>query len=201
MYISFIKPLFDRLIALFLLILLSPIMVILGILLWLNLGENPLFVQKRAGYRCQVFDVIKFKTMTSDKHENSILLEDSLRLTRFGKFIRSLSLDELPQLINVLCGQMSLIGPRPFLSEYLEIYTNGELRRHDVRPGITGWAQTNGRNNLSWKQKFKLDLYYVDNISLNLDIKIALMTIMKVLTRESTSLDGSATTEKYNGYN
>jgi len=201
MYISFIKPLFDRLIALFLLVLLSPVMVILGMLLWVNLGENPLFFQKRAGYRCQVFDVIKFRTMTSNKNENSILLKDSQRLTRFGKFIRGSSLDELPQLINVLCGQMSLIGPRPFMSEYLEIYTNEELHRHDVRPGITGWAQTNGRNNLSWKQKFKLDLYYVDNISLNLDIKIALMTIMKVLTRESANLDGCVTTEKYNGCN
>jgi undecaprenyl phosphate N,N'-diacetylbacillosamine 1-phosphate transferase len=201
MYISFIKPLLDRIIALFLLILLSPLMVILSMLLWLSLGGAPLFFQKRAGFRCQVFDVIKFRTMTNDKNENGILLKDSLRLTRFGKFIRGLSLDELPQLINVLCGQMSLIGPRPFMSEYLDIYTNEELHRHDVRPGITGWAQIKGRNNLSWKQKFKLDLYYVDNISLNLDIKIALMTIMKVLIRDSVNQDGSETMEKYNGYN
>ena len=201
MYVSLLKPLIDRLAALILLLMLMPVMIAVTLILAFDLRTSPFFFQTRGGYKNRIFKVMKFKTMTDERDANGELKSDAERLTKMGKTVRALSLDELPQLFNVLLGQMSLIGPRPLMSEYLSIYTSEELRRHNVKPGITGWAQVNGRNSLNWKQKFKLDLYYVDNQSLMLDIKIALLTVIKVIKRDSVSQQGAATMEKYNGSN
>ena len=196
MYIK-LKRFFDIILSAFILLLLSPIF----ILLYLNVQRNPFFLQVRAGLGGLPFKVIKFKTMSDEVDDLGNLLPDFQRLTKLGKFIRKYSIDELPQLINVLKGDMSLIGPRPFLYEYMDIYSVDELRRHDVRPGISGWAQVNGRNNLSWKKKFKLDLYYVENVSFLLDLKIIILTLCKILNKNDIDQSENNTMEKYNGKN
>ncbi|MFT4851137.1 MAG: undecaprenyl phosphate N,N'-diacetylbacillosamine 1-phosphate transferase [Sediminicola sp.] len=196
-----LKRFIDIILSFIGILFLSPMLLIISCILVIHLRGMPIFFQKRLGYKNKVFYVLKFKTMTNEKEINGELKSDAERLTSLGKVIRNLSLDELPQLVNVFLGHMSIIGPRPFLAEYFEIYTDEELKRHNVRPGITGWAQVNGRNNLTWKEKFKLDLYYINNISLSLDVKILLLTIKKVLNRESVSKVGHITMEKYNGKN
>jgi hypothetical protein len=159
------------------------------------------FMQERLGLNNKIFWVLKFQTMTEERDLQGNLLPDKERLTRFGKYIRATSLDELPQLINVLRGSMSLVGPRPLLPQYLPLYSQMQIRRHEVRPGITGWAQVNGRNNISWGKKFELDVWYVDHLSFWLDMKIIFLTIGKVLKRDGVSKEGMATTEPFNGYN
>ncbi|MBZ4644090.1 MAG: sugar transferase [Deferribacteraceae bacterium] len=201
MYKNFLKPLFDRMLALVLLILFLPIMLIVGILIYLWDSRPILFIQERPGYKGKIFKIYKFRTMTNEKDENGNLLPDELRLKGIGKFIRSLSLDELPQLFNVLKGDMSFVGPRPLLIEYLPLYNERQKKRHDVKPGITGLAQVMGRNALTWKEKFEYDIYYVENLSFWLDLKIILLTIWKVLKKEGISQEGRATMEKFNGNN
>ena len=172
--------------------------------LWLhfaNKGAGAFFLQERPGKDAKIFKVIKFKTMTDERDADGNLLPDAERLTKVGKFVRSTSIDELPQLINILKGDMSFIGPRPLLPEYLPLYTPEQNRRHEVRPGITGLAQVNGRNNISWKQKFEYDVWYVDHLSFLLDVKIILKSIKKVLFREDINKDGLVTTVAFNGYN
>jgi len=193
------KRLFDIVISALLLILLSPVFLVLSILVRLTLGPPVLFRQVRPGFRGRPFTMYKFRTMTNERDEQGRLLPDEQRLTRLGRFLRSTSLDELPELFNVLKGDMSLVGPRPLLMEYLPLYTAEQARRHEVRPGITGWAQVNGRNAISWEEKFKLDDWYVDNWSFWLDIRILLMTLWKVIIREGISQDGHATTEYFKG--
>jgi undecaprenyl phosphate N,N'-diacetylbacillosamine 1-phosphate transferase len=161
----------------------------------------PLFLQERPGKNNRIFKVIKFRTMNNRRDQDGILLSDQVRLTTVGKFVRSTSLDELPQLFNVLKGEMSLIGPRPLLVKYLPLYSETQSRRHEVRPGITGWAQVNGRNAIAWNQKFELDVWYVDNVSATLDFKILILTLKKVLIREGISSDTSATMEPFRGNN
>lgn len=202
MYKSFFKRFFDFTLVLCVLSIIWP--VILFITIWLhftNKGSGVFFTQERPGKRGKIFKIIKFKTMTDERDCNGILLPDAQRLTKIGKFIRSTSLDELPQLINVLKGDMALIGPRPLLPKYLPLYSKEQARRHEVRPGITGWAQVNGRNAISWKKKFELDVWYVDNISLILDLKIVFLTIKKVFIREGISSANSVTAEPFNGHN
>ncbi len=204
MYNNYIKRIIDFLISLIALIVLSPVFVIIILILWAYNGkEGAFFLQDRPGKRGKPFKVIKFKTMNGKRNYEGNLLPDLQRITPFGAFVRKTSLDEIPQLINVLMGDMALIGPRPLLMQYLSLYSEEQMRRHDVRPGITGWAQVNGRNNLSWTEKFKLDVWYVDNLSLALDIKIILLTILKVFKRESINNAKSTqfTTECFNGYN
>ncbi|MDB1921728.1 sugar transferase [Clostridium tertium] len=196
-----IKRLIDIIISISGLVILSPIILILIILVYFKLGYPVFFVQERVGKNNKVFKMIKFRTMKDDKDKKGQLLSDEERLTSFGKKLRSLSLDELPELINILKGDMSIVGPRPLLKEYLPIYNKEQLRRHNVLPGLTGWAQINGRNAISWTEKFKLDVWYVDNWSLLLDVKIFFLTIFKVLKREGISQDGNATMEKFNGKN
>ena len=199
MYKNYLKRLFDFLAALFGLILLSPIFLVVMIGLYFANQGKPFFFQKRPGKNEKIFSIVKFKTMNDKKDENGNLLSDSERLTKIGSFVRKTSLDEIPQLINVLKGDMSLIGPRPLLIQYLPLYDEIQKRRHEVCPGITGWAQINGRNAISWKQKFEYDIWYVDNISLLLDIKILFLTIKKVFVREGISQDGQATAEEFKG--
>lgn len=204
MYKNFVKRFIDFWIALIALICLSPIL--LTITVWLhfaNKGAGAFFLQERPGKNAKIFKVIKFKTMTDEKDADGNLLPSELRLTNVGKIVRSLSLDELPQLINVLKGDMALIGPRPLLVRYLSLYSKEQARRHEVRPGITGWAQCHGRNAISWTEKFNLDVWYVDHISLWTDMKVILITIKKVLIREG--IDGksaaNAINEPFNGIN
>lgn len=202
MYKNLFKRLFDFLISLVVLICISPILLIVAV--WLhfaNKGAGVLFFQERPGYHGKIFKVIKFKTMTDERDVNNELLPDENRLTPVGRFIRSTSIDELPQFINVLKGDMSLIGPRPLLVQYLSLYSEEQMRRHDVRPGITGWAQCHGRNAISWTEKFKLDVWYVDHISLKTDLKIIWYTIKTILKREGISHEGMATMEDFNGNN
>jgi len=200
MYRRFFKRLFDFMIALVGLIILSPLLLILWIGLSIaNKGAGAFFLQERPGKDEKIFKVIKFKTMNDRRDENGNLLPDNERLTTIGRWIRSLSLDEIPQLINVLKGDMSLIGPRPLLVQYLPLYDEVQRRRHEVRPGMTGWAQVNGRNAISWQEKFEHDVWYVDHLSLSLDIKILLKTIEKVFKREGISSQKSATMEPFNG--
>lgn len=202
MYKCFFKRIIDFFIVLFALLIIWPILLLITV--WLhfaNKGAGAFFTQKRPGKNNKIFKVIKFKTMTDERDNKGNLLPDEVRLTKVGKFIRSTSLDEIPQLINVLKGDMALIGPRPLLPEYLSLYTPEQARRHEVRPGITGWAQVNGRNDIPWKKKFELDVWYVDHCSFILDLKIVFMTIKKVLIREGISKEGQATTEKFNGNN
>lgn len=194
-----LKSLFDKTLALFLIILFSPIYIVVGLLIWWKMGRPILFRQKRPGYKEKIFGIYKFRTMTNEKDINGDLLPDEQRLVGIGKFIRSVSLDELPQLFNVLKGEMSFVGPRPLLIEYLPLYNTEQKRRHDVLPGITGWAQVNGRNAISWEQKFELDAWYVDNQSFWLDIKILWMTFLKVVKRSDISSDTSVTMEKFRG--
>ncbi len=181
------------------LILLSPVMLVLAVLIRLRLGSPVLFVQQRPGLHGKPFLMYKFRTMTDARDAQGNLLPDDQRLTAFGKFLRSTSLDELPELINVLKGEMSLVGPRPLLMEYLALYTPEQARRHEVRPGITGWAQINGRNAVGWSEKFRLDVYYVDNISLMLDLKILLVTLRKVVRRDGISAKQHVTMPRYMG--
>lgn len=201
MYRNFLKRLIDILGALFLLILTSPIIIATALFIYFKVSRDIIFTQERPGLNEKIFKIYKFKTMSDERDENGNLLPDEQRLGKFGKLIRSLSLDELPQLFNVLKGDMSFIGPRPLLVEYLPIYNETQKHRHDVRPGITGLAQVNGRNAISWEKKFEYDVYYAKNLSFMLDLKIALQTIEKVLKRSGVSKEGQATTEKFNGKN
>lgn len=202
MYKHFFKRLIDFSIALVALSLIWPFLLIVTI--WLhfaNKGAGVFFYQERPGKDGKIFKVIKFKTMTDERNANGELLPDADRLTKVGSFVRSTSIDELPQLINVLKGDMSLIGPRPLLPQYLPLYSSEQARRHEVRPGITGWAQCNGRNAISWAKKFELDVWYVDNCSLCQDVKIIFLTIKKVIVRDGISQEGQATMEAFNGHN
>ncbi|WP_407374833.1 sugar transferase [Methanobrevibacter sp.] len=202
MYRKLFKLIFDLIFSGCALVLASPIILILWICLTIvNKESGAFFSQQRPGKNAKIFKVIKFKTMTDQKDSEGNLLPDEKRLTKVGKFIRSTSLDELPQLWNVVKGDMSLIGPRPLLPEYLPLYDESQKRRHEVRPGITGWAQVNGRNTISWKQKFEYDIYYVDNMSFILDLKIIYLTIKKVFIREGINSATSATMETFNGKN
>ena len=202
MYKNFFKRVIDFTIVFIALSIIWPILLLITI--WLhfaNKGAGAFFTQDRPGKDGKIFKVIKYKTMTDERDENGNLLPDAQRLTKVGKFVRSTSIDELPQLINVLKGDMSLIGPRPLLVQYLPLYSKEQARRHEVRPGITGWAQCNGRNAISWTKKFELDVWYVDNCTLWTDIKIIWITIMKVLKRADISQEGQATMEVFNGNN
>lgn len=201
MYRAFFKRFFDVLGALTLIFLTLPIMAAVWALIKFKLKTDPIFTQDRPGRHGKIFKIYKFKSMSDERDENGELLSDELRLTDFGKKLRSLSLDELPQLFNVLKGDMSFIGPRPLLIEYLPLYSAEQAKRHDVRPGITGLAQINGRNAISWEEKFKFDTFYAENLSLKMDVKIALLTIKKVIKKEGVSKEGMATTEKFNGAN
>ena len=202
MYKHFFKRLFDFWISFIALICISPILIVVTI--WLhfaNKGAGAFFTQERPGKDCKIFKVIKFKTMTDERGDDGKLLPDAVRLTKVGKFVRSTSIDELPQLINVLKGDMALIGPRPLLVKYLPLYSAEQMRRHEVRPGISGWAQCHGRNAISWTEKFKLDVWYVDHCTLWTDLQVIWITIMKVLKRADISEDGQATMEPFNGSN
>ena len=199
MYKFIFKPFIDWLIALTGLILLSPILLIITIGLLIANRGNPFFIQSRPGKKAKLFNIIKFKTMNDNKDFHGNLLKDEIRLTKVGKFVRKISLDEIPQLINVLKGEMSIIGPRPLLPEYLSLYNDEQKQRHDVKPGITGWAQVNGRNAISWQQKFNYDIYYVNNLSLLLDIKIIYLTFEKVFKQEGITAENSVSAEVFKG--
>ncbi|WP_449038453.1 sugar transferase [Parabacteroides goldsteinii] len=202
MYKHFFKRLIDFIIVFCVLVVIWPILLV--VTLWLhfaNKGTGAFFMQERPGKGGKVFKVIKFKTMTDERDADGNLLPDADRLTNVGRFVRSTSIDELPQLINVLKGDMALIGPRPLLVQYLPLYSKEQARRHDVRPGITGWAQVNGRNAISWTKKFELDVWYVDHCSFLLDVKIIFLTIKKVFVREGISQEGQATMEFFTGNN
>lgn len=202
MYKLFFKRFIDFWIALIALICISPILIVVTI--WLhfaNKGAGAFFFQERPGKDAKLFKVVKFKTMTDERDANGKLLPDKDRLTKVGKLVRSTSIDELPQLFNVLKGDMALIGPRPLLIQYLPLYSKEQARRHEVRPGISGWAQCHGRNNISWTEKFRLDVWYVDHVSLWTDLKVIWITVMKVLKRADISQEGQATMEAFNGHN
>lgn len=202
MYRKYLKRWLDFVIVLCVLAVIWPILLL--ITLWLhfaNKGAGAFFTQERPGRNGKIFKVIKFKTMTDERYADGNLLPDAERLTPVGRFVRSTSIDELPQLINVLKGDMALIGPRPLLVQYLPLYSKEQARRHEVRPGITGWAQCHGRNSISWTEKFKLDVWYVDHCSLITDIKVIFITIKKVLLRDGISQEGQATMELFNGNN
>ncbi|MEO8473853.1 MAG: sugar transferase [Chryseolinea sp.] len=199
MYVALIKPLFDKLFSLLILLIAFPILLLAIILLYVVNNGKVWFTQQRPGKDGAIFTVIKFRTMTDARDANGNLLADEKRLTPIGKFIRKTSIDEIPQLLNVLSGNMSFVGPRPLLIEYLGLYNQEQRRRHDVKPGITGWAQVNGRNTVQWPQRFAYDVWYVDNISFWLDIKILFMTFIKVLKAEGISSTTSVTMEKFNG--
>ena len=202
MYKHFFKRFFDFWISLIAVICISPLLLIVTVWLYLaNKGAGAFFTQERPGKNAKIFKVIKFKTMTDERDAEGRLLPDAQRLTRVGKFVRSTSIDELPQLINVLKGDMALIGPRPLLVQYLPLYSQEQARRNEVRPGISGWAQCHGRNAISWTEKFKLDIWYVDHVSLWTDIKVIRITIMKVLKRADINEAGQATMEAFNGQN
>lgn len=204
MYRHYFKRVFDFCISLVALIIISPILMVIAI--WLhfaNKGAGAFFFQERPGKDAKIFKVIKFKTMTDERDAEGNLLPDEQRLTKVGKFVRSTSIDELPQLINVLKGDMALIGPRPLLPQYLPLYSKEQARRHEVRPGISGWAQCHGRNAISWTEKFKLDVWYVDHVSLITDLKVIFITIKKVLFKEDINQVGGewATMDPFNGHN
>jgi sugar transferase EpsL len=193
------KRLFDTVAALVGLIVISPLLLVLALLIRVNLGSPVLFRQQRPGLHGKPFMMYKFRSMTDERDDQGDLLPDSVRLTRFGRILRSTSLDELPELLNVLRGEMSLVGPRPLLMEYLPLYSREQFRRHDVRPGITGWAQVNGRNALSWQTKFALDVWYVDHRTFLLDMRILFLTILKIFKREGISASGEVTMTKFTG--
>ena len=202
MYVHLVKRLIDFIIVFCALMIIWPILLLISI--WLHFANKEagvFFTQERPGKSGKIFKVIKFKTMTDERDADGNLLPDEKRLTKIGKFIRSISIDELPQLINVLKGDMALIGPRPLLPQYLPLYSKEQARRHEVRPGITGWAQVNGRNAISWTKKFELDVWYVDHCSFLLDLKIIFLTIKKVFVREGISSDTSVTMEAFTGNN
>jgi lipopolysaccharide/colanic/teichoic acid biosynthesis glycosyltransferase len=196
-----IKRIFDVLVSFITLILLSPVFIIIGFIIYIKLGSPIFFIHKRPGKNEKVFKMIKFRSMKDKRDENGNQLPDDQRMTKFGRILRSTSLDEIPELINVLKGDMSLVGPRPLIIEYLPIYNEKQSKRHDVLPGITGWAQINGRNSITWGQKFELDIWYIEHWSLWLDLKILLMTIKKVLIREGINSTASVTMEMFNGRN
>lgn len=199
MYKFFIKRILEFTIALLALFMLLPIFLTISILVLLKMGTPIFFIQSRPGLNGKTFKMYKFRTMTNKCDKNGKLLEDKDRLSNFGSFLRSTSLDELPTLWNVLCGNMSLVGPRPLLIEYLPLYSKNQARRHEVRPGITGWAQVNGRNAISWNEKFELDTWYVENQSFALDMKIILLTLKKVIKRDGISHNNHVTMEKFKG--
>jgi len=194
-----LKVVFDLLLATILIVLLSPLYIVVSILIFLKMGYPILFRQERPGLKGNIFGIYKFRTMTNEKDENGELLSDEKRLVGIGKFIRSTSLDELPQIFNVLKGEMSFVGPRPLLVEYLPLYNERQKKRHSVKPGITGWAQVNGRNAITWEQKFEYDVWYVENQSFILDMKILWMTFLKVIKRHDISSSTSVTMEKFKG--
>ncbi|WP_075995651.1 sugar transferase [Salaquimonas pukyongi] len=193
------KRLFDIAVSSLMLVVLAPVMAAIGAMIWINMGRPVLFAQVRPGLNGTPFKMLKFRTMTNEKDRQNNLLVDGKRLTRLGKWLRANSLDELPELWNVLKGEMSLVGPRPLLMEYLPLYNQRQMRRHEVRPGITGWAQVNGRNAISWEEKFELDIWYVDNRSFLLDLKIIVLTILRVFSRKGISADGEATMPRFRG--
>jgi len=195
------KRIFDFAVALLVLVIFGPAMVFVAVLIRRRLGRPVLFRQRRPGLHGQPFEMLKFRTMRDARDAQGHLLPDEQRMTPFGQFLRSASIDELPELINVLKGEMSLVGPRPLLMEYLPLYSETQKRRHDVRPGVTGWAQINGRNAISWQKKFELDVWYVQNQSLWLDLKILFLTFWKVIKRSDISQAGQATVEPFNGNN
>ena len=202
MYKKYLKRWLDFVIVLCVLLVIWPILLVIAV--WLhfaNKGAGAFFTQERPGKDGRIFKVIKFKSMTDERDREGRLLPDAERLTKVGRFIRSTSLDELPQLLNVLKGDMALVGPRPLLPEYLPLYNKEQARRHEVRPGITGWAQTHGRNAISWGEKFKLDVWYVDHVSFRMDLKVVFLTVKKVFAREGISQEGQATMERFNGKN
>jgi sugar transferase EpsL len=194
-----IKRIFDTLISFFALIVLSPVLLLISIMVINKFGWPVFFTQTRPGYKGKPFKIIKFRTMTNEKDENGELLSEELRITPFGMWLRSTSLDELPELVNVLKGEMSIVGPRPLLMEYLPLYDSYQKRRMDLKPGITGWAQVNGRNAIPWPEKFKMDIWYVDNQSLWLDIKIIFLTLKKVVSREGISHENEVSMPKFKG--
>lgn len=196
-----IKRFFDFSIALLALFLLLPVLILVSCMILILIGRPILFVQKRPGRHGKTFNMFKFRTMTNALDASGRLLADSERMTRFGQFLRSTSLDELPELLNVLKGDMSLVGPRPLLIDYLPLYSERQSRRHEVRPGISGWAQVNGRNALSWEEKFELDVWYVENRTLWLDLKILILTVWRVIKRDGISQDGEVTMSKFTGNN
>jgi lipopolysaccharide/colanic/teichoic acid biosynthesis glycosyltransferase len=199
MYKVIVKPLFDFLFSLMGLILLSPLLLLFTILLFFSNAGKPFFYQLRPGKKGKTFKIVKFKTMNDKKNSDGKLLPDAQRLTAVGRFVRKTSIDELPQLINVLKGDMSLIGPRPLLTTYLHLYNDFQNRRHEIKPGITGWAQVNGRNAISWDKKFEYDVWYVDHMSLSLDLKILFRTILKVFKSDGINAVNAATTEPFEG--
>lgn len=199
MYKHFFKRLIDFILSLIALIVLSPILLIVALLVRTKLGSPVIFKQERPGLNEKIFTLYKFRTMTDAKDEQGNLLPDEIRLTKFGKLLRSTSLDELPELFNILKGDMAIVGPRPLLVRYLPLYNEHQKHRHDVRPGFTGWAQCNGRNAISWEEKFDLDVYYTKHVSLLLDIKIILKTVKVVLFREGISSETSVTMEEFRG--
>ena len=202
MYKHFLKRFLDFWIAFIALVYISPLLIV--VTLWLhvaNKGAGAFFLQERPGKDGRIFRIIKYKTMTDERDADGHLLPDEQRLTKVGRFVRSTSIDELPQLLNVLKGDMALIGPRPLLVQYLPLYSKEQARRHEVRPGISGWAQCHGRNAISWNEKFKLDVWYVDHVSLKIDLTVVWLTIQKVLKRADISEEGHATMEAFNGHN
>lgn len=201
MYKLFFKRLLDIVISLFSLILLSPAFLITAVLIRTKLGSPIIFKQERPGKNNKIFSMYKFRTMTDEKDEFGNLLSDEIRLTKFGEILRSTSLDELPELWNILKGDMSIVGPRPLLVQYLELYNMEQIKRHNVRPGLTGLAQINGRNTISWQKKFEFDVEYVENISFVMDVKIIFLTIKKVIKKDGINAEGSVTIEKFTGEN
>ena len=199
MYRTFFKRVLDFFLSLCGLFIFSPLLLIITLLLAVVNKGAPFFFQKRPGYNGKTFTIIKFKTMTDKKEENGELLPDFERITSVGNFVRKYSLDEIPQLVSVLKGDMSLIGPRPLLIKYLPLYTKEQMKRHDVKPGVTGWAQVNGRNSISWEEKFELDVYYVKNLTFKLDLKILLMTVVKVFKSEGVNNDEKTTMLEFTG--
>nr|WP_317125141.1 sugar transferase [Flavobacterium sp. LS1R10] len=199
MYVSLSKTLLDKIISLIMLLLFLPVLIILTFLLIISNKGSAFFIQSRPGKNGKLFKIIKFKTMNDKKDDTGNLLSDKHRLTRVGKFVRKTSLDEIPQLVNVLKGEMSLIGPRPLLPQYLPLYNEFQNKRHDVKPGITGWAQVNGRNAISWNKKFEHDVWYVQHVSFVLDVKILFLTIKKVFISEGINMQGQVTTEAFKG--
>ncbi len=199
MYRSFGKRLFDLTAAIGLIVVFFPVLALVAFLVRTRLGSPVLFKQERPGFKGRLFSIVKFRTMTDERDENGKLLPDAVRLTRLGRFLRSSSLDELPELLNVIRGEMSFVGPRPLRTYYLDRYSPEQARRHDVRPGITGWAQINGRNAISWEEKFQYDVWYVDNVSFWLDLKILFLTVWKVVRRDGISAEGEATMSEFMG--
>lgn len=199
MIYKYIKRILDIISSLLAIIILSPLLAVTAVLVKTKLGSPVLFRQERPGKDEKIFTLMKFRTMTDERDENGELLPDEVRLTKFGKFLRSTSIDELPELFNILKGDMSVIGPRPLLVEYIPRYNEHQHRRHEVRPGLSGWAQVNGRNTVSWEDKFDMDIHYVDNYSLAMDVKILFMTVLNVLKREGISSETSATMEVFMG--